>query len=64
MSGSFSELKTFIEIVPEPHEVRTRLGQSLRVTKILRQLLRVSEKAAKERDQQHQQHPRREVARA
>ena len=43
---------TFIEIVPEPRVVRERLGQALREAEVLRQLLKVSERAAKEREQQ------------
>ena len=41
--------KAFIEVVPEAQEVRRRLGQSLRETAILRQLLRVADRADKER---------------
>jgi hypothetical protein len=43
---------TFIEIIPEPKVVRERLGQTVREAQILRQLLKVSERAAKEREQQ------------
>ena len=52
---------TFIEVIPDPQEVRSRLGQALRETKILRQLLKVAENAAKERQMQR---PWREAANA
>ena len=51
--------KTFIDGIPDPVDVRSRLGQALRETKILRQLLKVAENAAREREMQR---PRREVA--
>ena len=38
-----------VEAIPDPEVVRRRLGECLRETKILRQLLRVAERAAKER---------------
>ena len=41
-----------IHNVPEPQVVREQLGRSLRQTKILRRLLRVSEDAARERERE------------
>jgi hypothetical protein len=45
-------LAPVIQSVPEPQVVREQLGKSLRQTKILRRLLRVSEDAARERERE------------
>ena len=39
--------KTLTERIPDPQEVRDQLAKSLEETRLLRQLLRVSEAAAK-----------------
>ena len=39
-----------IERIPEPDIVRRKLARNLRETKLLRQLLKLSERAAKERE--------------
>ena len=39
-----------IERIPDPDSVRRKLARNLRETKLLRQLLKLSEKAAKERE--------------
>ena len=39
-----------IERIPKPDAVRSKLARNLRETKLLRQLLKLSEKAAKERE--------------
>ena len=45
--------------IPQPEEIRRRLCDSLREAKILRQLLKVSERAAKDREiRQEAQHAR------
>lgn len=43
--------ENLIERIPNPDEVRERLSKSLRESRILRQLLRLSERAAKLRHQ-------------
>lgn len=38
-----------LENIPEPQAVRERLGQSVREARLLRQLLKLSERVARER---------------
>lgn len=52
MSQPDSPSTSFIAIVPDPDLVRMRLGQAVREAQILRQQLRASERAARERQQQ------------
>jgi len=56
--------KPLLDILPEPEAVRDRLGDILREAKLLRALLRLSERAERYRHLDRQQTNGREVARA
>lgn len=44
-----SDREKLIEHIPDPQTVRERLGQALRETRLLRHLLRLAERVARER---------------
>lgn len=44
-----TNLDDLFQKIPDPNEVRDRLGQALREASLLRRLLKISEAAAKER---------------
>ncbi|MGA2063836.1 MAG: hypothetical protein ABSG86_02655 [Thermoguttaceae bacterium] len=46
-----AETQVLVKRIPEPEEVRRQLAENLRETRLLRQLLRVAESAAKDRGQ-------------
>ena len=49
MSTQAELAKKLTERIPQPDEVRERLAENLRESRLLRQLLRVSERAARDR---------------
>jgi hypothetical protein len=55
-------MSTSEELIPRPTVIRERLARSLRETKLLKRLLRLSVEAAEERHQESASVPRQETA--